>query len=232
MPADAGGSTLESFGFLIDRIQKRVNSWNNKILSSGGKEVLIKSILAVIHLYPMQCFLLPKTTLAKINSVVLRFWWRSSSNNAHHVHCLKSSILFQSKDNGGMGFKNMFHFNRALLAKLACKIYDQPDLLVSRIPKCKYFRDCSFFDSILDRRPSKIRRSAFSVKDLILRGSFFDSNRNCIVWNECNGAFSVKSAYTLSVQITDETVASSVGKQSDVSVTTFFWKHLWRAWQK
>lgn len=48
MPVEVSGNMVQSFKFLIDRVQSRMSSWSNTRLSSGGKEVLIKSVLTAV----------------------------------------------------------------------------------------------------------------------------------------------------------------------------------------
>lgn len=123
----------------------------------------------------MHCFLLPKSTLPRIHINNFRYWWRSSVRNRQPIHWLKSSVLFKHKDTGGLAFRDMFHFNGSLLAKLAWMIVDQPNLLVSKIIKSKYFREGSFWDANIGRKPSKIRKSVFSVQDIIRKTSRYDT---------------------------------------------------------
>jgi hypothetical protein len=44
MPTDVGTSRSGTFKFLKDRVWGKVKGWLEKILSVGGKEVLIKSV--------------------------------------------------------------------------------------------------------------------------------------------------------------------------------------------
>lgn len=60
------------------------------------------------------------------------------------------------KQEGGLGFRDLHHFNRALLAKLAWKLLDQPEALVSRILKSKYFRHEPFANARLGFRPTRV----------------------------------------------------------------------------
>jgi hypothetical protein len=42
MPTHVGSSTNDTFKYLKDRVWKRVQGWMEQILSTGGKEVLIR----------------------------------------------------------------------------------------------------------------------------------------------------------------------------------------------
>jgi hypothetical protein len=42
MPTHVGSSTNDTFKYLKDRVCKRVQGWMEQILSTGGKEVLIR----------------------------------------------------------------------------------------------------------------------------------------------------------------------------------------------
>ena len=44
LPALIGVDRSDCFCHLIDRVRARISGWNEKLLSMGGKEVLIKSI--------------------------------------------------------------------------------------------------------------------------------------------------------------------------------------------
>ncbi|XP_019100835.1 PREDICTED: uncharacterized protein LOC109132853 [Camelina sativa] len=44
IPESLGGSKAQVFGYVRDRLNDRVNGWNAKFLSKGGKEVLLKSV--------------------------------------------------------------------------------------------------------------------------------------------------------------------------------------------
>jgi hypothetical protein len=56
MPTDVGSSRYGTFKFLKDRVWGKVKGWIEKILSLGGKAVLIKSIAQAIPVYPMALF--------------------------------------------------------------------------------------------------------------------------------------------------------------------------------
>lgn len=41
----------------------------------AGRDVLIKAVLQAIPTYIMSCFLIPKTILEEMESLVKQFWW-------------------------------------------------------------------------------------------------------------------------------------------------------------
>ena len=77
MPSDVGVSTNGAFKYLKDRVWKRVQGWLEQTLSSGGKEVLIKSVAQAIPTFSMSCFRLPRGPCQHIDNLLRSFWWGS-----------------------------------------------------------------------------------------------------------------------------------------------------------
>jgi hypothetical protein len=73
MSTDVGSSWNDTFMFLCDHVWNKVKGWLDKILSAGGKEVLINSVAQAIPGYSMVCFRLPRGlwTYQLINPAVL-----------------------------------------------------------------------------------------------------------------------------------------------------------------
>lgn len=79
----------------------------------------------------------------------------------------------RTKSAGGLGFRNLLMFNKALLAKQCWRLIQYPHSLISQILKAKYFSNSSFLDSEIGKRPFFIWRSFMAAKDLI---------SHCIIW--------------------------------------------------
>jgi hypothetical protein len=62
-----GADQSDCFRHLIDRVNSRINGWKEKLLSMGGKEILIKSIAQVVPVYAMMVFKIPKKYLQRNN---------------------------------------------------------------------------------------------------------------------------------------------------------------------
>ena len=60
LPTTLGLDKADSFQYLIDWLVLRLNGWKERCLSSGGKEILIKSVAQAVPTYAMSVFKIPK----------------------------------------------------------------------------------------------------------------------------------------------------------------------------
>ena len=74
------------------------------------------------------------------------------------------------KADRGMGFKDLKAFNLALLAKQGWRIIQNPDSLLHRVLKAKYFKSTSFLEAQLGSNPSYTWRSLMEAKSIVERG--------------------------------------------------------------
>ena len=79
--------------------------------------------------------------------------------------------LCTPKLEGGMGFRDLKTFNLALLAKQGWRIQQNPNTLVHKVFKAKYFAGSSFREAQLGCRPSYVWKSIMAAKDLVVKGS-------------------------------------------------------------
>ena len=75
LPSIIGKSKIEVFVEIKERVGRKLSRWKEKILSIGGREVLIKAVAQAIPMYTMSCFQLPKGLCDEIESMMRRFWW-------------------------------------------------------------------------------------------------------------------------------------------------------------
>ena len=71
----------EDWGWLIHKVEVRISVWTNKLLSRGGRLVLIKSVLEGIPVYWNSIAVIPKGILDKIHRLSFKYLW--SGNNIH-----------------------------------------------------------------------------------------------------------------------------------------------------
>ena len=70
-----------------------------------------------------------------------------------------------------MGFRDFKALNLAFLAKQGWRMLENPNALVHRVYKAKYFANESFLNAQVGRRPSYVWRSIMAAKDIIMKGS-------------------------------------------------------------
>jgi len=87
---------------------------------------------------------------------------------------------------GGLGFQDLTLFNKALLAKQGWRLMKNPDSLIGRILKAKYYPNSSFLDSSLGSRPSFTWRSIYAAKDLLHQGLIWrvEDRHSIKIWGD------------------------------------------------
>lgn len=145
---------------------QKLDGWKNKFFSEGGREVLIKAVIQAIPIYAMSCFRIPSTIIREIEFMCANFWW-GSSEKGKKMHWKAWSHLQKVKDEGGLGFRNLSHLNKALLAKQVWRIMANPNSLVARILKARYFKHTDIMEATLVSNPSYTWRSLLWSKDII-----------------------------------------------------------------
>jgi len=74
LPALVGADRSYCFRHLIDRVISRINGWKEKLLSMGGKEILIKSIAQAVPVYAMMIFKILKFFCKGITTAISQYW--------------------------------------------------------------------------------------------------------------------------------------------------------------
>jgi hypothetical protein len=154
LPALVGRSRTTAFKSIKERVWKQLQDWKLKFLSQAGKEILLKAVIQAIPTYCMSVFLLPKALCMEITSSLMsKFWWGHQAKEKR-IHWLSWNKLGLSKMDGGMGFRDLGCFNKALLAKQIWRLWKTPDSLIARIMKAKYYPECSVLEASLGKKPS------------------------------------------------------------------------------
>lgn len=151
------------FSLIVDRIRQKSINWSSKFLSTTGRMVFLKSILASIPTYTMSCFKLLASLCKRIQSTLTRFWWDSKMNK-RTICWVSWNKLTRSRKLGGLGFRDIKHFTDALLAKISWRILSNPECLLARILKGKYYHASPF---LVSSAPTHGWRSIIIGKELL-----------------------------------------------------------------
>ncbi|CAA7020263.1 unnamed protein product [Microthlaspi erraticum] len=185
LPENMSGSKKRIFTFIHDRLSKRINSWSAKLLSKGGKEVMIKSVAQALPKYVMSCFLLPQETVKKLQGAISRFWWSTKQNNKG-LHWIAWDKICLPMEEGGLGFRDLKNFNLALLAKQLWRIFHYPSSLLARILKGRYFLNSNPLDVVKASSPSYGWKSMLAARNLLISGlrKAIGLGGNTVVWRD------------------------------------------------
>jgi zinc-binding in reverse transcriptase len=121
---------------LIDKILNRLPVWKGRLLSLGGRLILLNSVLSFIPLYYITMFKIPAWVLTRIDQLRKRFLWVGSDSLRRKYHLVKWATVCRPKDCGGWGILNLEFMNTSFL----CKWYW----------KCRYINEAGLWQSIIN----------------------------------------------------------------------------------
>jgi len=194
LPSMIGRDRKATFAYIKDRVWQKINSWSGKCLSKAGREVMIKSVLQAIPAYVMSIFQLPHTLIDSIEKMLNSFWWGHGKTTQRGIHWMNWEKLSAPKIHGGMGFKDLSAFNLALLGKQGWKFITEPNTLVARIFKARYFPSGSYLMATVGHNPSYVWRSIMRARFVVRGGAWWTigSGASISILNEpwlTNGEF-------------------------------------------
>lgn len=186
LPTFWGRSKKESMVYIKDKILRKVQGWNKKTLPQASKEILIKSVVQAVPMYPMFCFKMPVSLCAALNLVIGKFWWENGENGGG-IHWGSWEKLTAPKSSGGMGFRDFESFNCTLLAKQFWRMITNPNAFWVNVLKGLYFPNSSCMDAKKGSSPSWLWSSLLEGKALLDNGLRWvvGTRDNIQFWGDC-----------------------------------------------
>ncbi|KAI5327143.1 hypothetical protein L3X38_026539 [Prunus dulcis] len=132
LPTVIGRKKKECFNGIKERLRKKLNIWKEKLLSKAGKALLIKAVAQSILDYAMGVFKLPVTLCADLNSMISKFWWENSECSKG-ISWAKWVHFCFAKDEGGIGFRDLESFNKALVAKQCWRLLTNEQTMIHKV---------------------------------------------------------------------------------------------------
>lgn len=85
LPNIIGRNKSAILGYLKDKVNMRIRSWDGYFVSRAGKEILVKQVAQALPVYAMNVFLLPQDISNNIEKCLTKYWWSSGQSNSSKV---------------------------------------------------------------------------------------------------------------------------------------------------
>ncbi|XP_071728393.1 uncharacterized protein [Rutidosis leptorrhynchoides] len=116
LPIGSKMSKLEDWEPVIEKFKCRLANWKMRLMSFGGRLVLIKSVLSSLPLYYFSLFRAPPCVLKLLESVRRSFFW-GGADSGSKIHWVKWESVISPYEVGGLNIGSLKSKNLALLGK-------------------------------------------------------------------------------------------------------------------
>jgi hypothetical protein len=140
MPLGAPYKALPIWNSVIEKIERRLASWQIMYLSKGGRLTLLKSTLSSLPTYFLSLFTIPASVAHRIEQLQRNFLW-GCEGNAVKYHLVRWDQVCSPIPFDGLGVKNVTLFNKALLGKWLWRFGVEDSHLWRRVIAAKYGLD-------------------------------------------------------------------------------------------
>ncbi|XP_059284799.1 uncharacterized protein LOC132038092 [Lycium ferocissimum] len=116
-PLFFGRKKIQYFTEAATKIIQKVDSWQGKMLSIGGKIVLIKHVLSAMPIHLLSICQPPKNILQQIEKVFANFFW-GTHEGKHKYHWASWEKMCLPTSEGGIGVRSMIDITDTFSAKM------------------------------------------------------------------------------------------------------------------
>ena len=179
IPIRLGKPNRADWSRVITKIERRLALWKGKLLSLGGRLVLLNSVLDALPTYILSIYRMPAWVRKEIDRLRRRFLWTGGDSSCQGKAQVAWRVICRPKEFGGWGILDLNAFNVALLAKWWWKLASyrlglHHDIILA-----------AHGSNLLKLRVGKpLQKSSFFWKGLIQAGRVF---RNGCLWKIGNG---------------------------------------------
>ncbi|KAJ9536540.1 hypothetical protein OSB04_un000292, partial [Centaurea solstitialis] len=151
------------YGVLVTKVKNRLANWKSKFLSFGGRKQLIVSVLQSLQLYWMAIFLLPSGVVHELESLFRDFLWSQGDSSKGKCKVAWAQVC-RPKECGGLGFRKLSVWNRALITKNLWTIVSHHDCLWGNWIRRYSLRHSNFWSARKSSRWSWLLNRMMSIR--------------------------------------------------------------------
>lgn len=153
---------------VIEKLASFTNKWYGKNLSFAGRVELITSVLQGIDCYWLQVFPLPSNVIDRISSISRNFLWGASRAPVAWKDCC------MPKEEGGLGFRNLSAWNKALLSKTLWNIHSKAESLWIKWIHSEFIKQNNLWSVIVKTKDPPLIKAIMSIRDSLLSNALSD----------------------------------------------------------
>jgi hypothetical protein len=118
-----------AYAFILNKFRSKLTNVKANKLNHAGRLTYINSVLVSIPVYYFSIVLFSKAFIGKITSIIRKLWWAGvqEDNATSPIPFRAWKDICQSKENGGLGIKDMHTVNRSLILNAAWRIATEKD---------------------------------------------------------------------------------------------------------
>ncbi|KAA3453866.1 reverse transcriptase [Gossypium australe] len=150
--------TKNTLNFIVDKIRRKLQSWDARKLAVAGRITLAQSVLLSIPTYFMQTMMIPKGVCDTIEKLVRQLIWGGSRENSK-IALVGWDTICQPRARGGLGLRKLNDQNSSFFMKIGFNLASKKDLLWVRVLRSKYGWKEQIPESISRNKCSHLWRS-------------------------------------------------------------------------
>ena len=100
------GYGIRDWHWLIKKIESRIRKWKYRLLSLGGRLILVNSVLMVLAVYWLSLARIPIYIITHLQLTIFNFLWGNNKGN-HRAHLVDWQTLSRPYAFGGWNIKNL-----------------------------------------------------------------------------------------------------------------------------
>nr|XP_009786255.1 PREDICTED: uncharacterized protein LOC104234397 [Nicotiana sylvestris] len=118
---------LEYYQPLITKVMDKLQSWKGKLLSVGGRAVVISHVLQSMPMHLLSAVNPPNYVINRLHKLFAQFFWSSSIGGTSR-HWASWNTVCMPIEEGGIGFRSLHDVAKALFSKLWWNFRTKPSL--------------------------------------------------------------------------------------------------------
>ncbi|XP_035541522.1 uncharacterized protein LOC118344586 [Juglans regia] len=118
VPIVVGRLKVCDFGELIGKVSKKIAGWKMKLLSAGGRVILLRHVLSSMATHLLAVLPVPNGVFKVLNRIMSSFFWGNSDGRGKRKWVAWKNICYPTEE-GGLGIRDFGDVQRALHMKFA-----------------------------------------------------------------------------------------------------------------